>query len=253
MFKIYYSNFDTQVKLIFDVYDFDSDGFISPEDVRLVLSYIPMLNTKDVKTGPKEGIITQKGGGFEDFGDRINTLEEISAMVEACFGARDKLDLQEFQSIQENKTSDMLLSVLNLIREKLPCSENFYKYQAEFEKTLDGDAPRTKTKKIASPHMLRSLSPTARERKGSGDEGTESTAGSMLSKVTSEEAKNINLAQFQSAKEERMRKRRQNEEAVSGGAESGSPMGGSDFVRMANQTDAKQGGKKIWASPTAFL
>ena len=58
MFKIYYSNFDTQVKLIFDVYDFDNDGFISPEDVRLVLSYIPMLNTKDVKTGPKEGIIT---------------------------------------------------------------------------------------------------------------------------------------------------------------------------------------------------
>ena len=126
-------------------------------------------------------------------------------MVEACFGEQDQLDLNQFQQIQENKTSDMLLSVLNLMREKLPCSENFYKYQAEFEKTLDGSGPERKTKKIASPHMLRSLSPTARERKGSGDEGA--GAGSMLSKVTSEEAKNINLAQFQSAKEERMRKR----------------------------------------------
>lgn len=44
--------------MIFDMYDFDRDGYISPEDVRLILSYIPMLNVKDVKTGPKEGIIT---------------------------------------------------------------------------------------------------------------------------------------------------------------------------------------------------
>jgi Ca2+-binding EF-hand superfamily protein len=55
------------VKLVFDIYDFDRDGYITPEDVRIILSYVPILNSKDVKTGPKEGVITSHGGGFEDF------------------------------------------------------------------------------------------------------------------------------------------------------------------------------------------
>ena len=50
--------------------------------------------------------------------------------------------------------------------------------------------------------MLRSLSPTAGERKGSGDEGADTGGVSMLSKITSEEAKNLNLEQFKSSKEE---------------------------------------------------
>lgn len=67
MFKIYYASFDTQVKLVFEIYDFDRDGYITPEDVRIILSYVPILNTKDVKTGAREGVITSEGGGYEDF------------------------------------------------------------------------------------------------------------------------------------------------------------------------------------------
>lgn len=55
-------------------------------------------------------------------------------MVEVCFGKKEKLNLDEFQKISESKSSDMLLVVLNLLREKLPCSENFYNFQDEFAK-----------------------------------------------------------------------------------------------------------------------
>jgi len=44
-FKIYYSNLDTKLKLAFDLYDFDKDGFIIKEDVKLILSHIPMTNS----------------------------------------------------------------------------------------------------------------------------------------------------------------------------------------------------------------
>mmetsp|Transcript_64076 Transcript_64076/g.88617 ORF Transcript_64076/g.88617 Transcript_64076/m.88617 type:complete len:147 (+) Transcript_64076:57-497(+) len=44
-FKVYYSNLETKLKLTFDIYDFDKDGFISKEDVRLILSHIPIENT----------------------------------------------------------------------------------------------------------------------------------------------------------------------------------------------------------------
>lgn len=44
-FKIFYSNLDTKLKLTFDLYDFDKDGYIISEDVRLILSHIPITNT----------------------------------------------------------------------------------------------------------------------------------------------------------------------------------------------------------------
>ena len=73
-FKVYYSNLDTKLKLAFDMYkkisfiyfpnryDFDSDGFVKKEDVRLVLSHIPIEKTigGSIKA---EGRFTSEGGG----------------------------------------------------------------------------------------------------------------------------------------------------------------------------------------------
>lgn len=61
-FKVYYSNLETKLKLTFDIYDFDKDGFISKEDVRLILSHIPIEKTV-VGNVNAEGKFTQEGGG----------------------------------------------------------------------------------------------------------------------------------------------------------------------------------------------
>ena len=45
MTTLFYDSVDKMEKFIFDLYDFDKDGLISKEDVRVVLSYIP-LNVK---------------------------------------------------------------------------------------------------------------------------------------------------------------------------------------------------------------
>lgn len=45
MTLVYASTLDEKMKLAFEIYDFDSDGRISAEDVRLVLSYIPIRNS----------------------------------------------------------------------------------------------------------------------------------------------------------------------------------------------------------------
>ena len=87
MFKIYYSQLESKFKLIFEMYlyfycyqfgryDFDQDGFISQEDIHLVLSHVPIEvclfsinfdNTKKQlitksKGGSEEGSYTQEGG-----------------------------------------------------------------------------------------------------------------------------------------------------------------------------------------------
>ena len=40
--KIYYSNIEVKIKFAFDIYDFDKDGYIHKEDVRIVMSFLPI-------------------------------------------------------------------------------------------------------------------------------------------------------------------------------------------------------------------
>lgn len=145
----------------------------------------------------------------------------------------------------------MLLTILNLLKIKLPCSENFFHYQADFEKQMAAKSGTTggerRTKKIASPTMLRSLSPTAGERRR--DEENATAAGSsMLSSVAGDK---VNLDKFKSRKDEKKRRAQQQEVATSLGAEPDSPsMTSSDFVRLANQ---KSAGGNGFASPSHIL
>lgn len=69
-FKVYYSNLDTKIKLAFDMYDFDKDGFVKKEDIRLVLSHIPIEKTI-LGNVQGEGRFTSEGGGKDLFLDRI--------------------------------------------------------------------------------------------------------------------------------------------------------------------------------------
>lgn len=62
LFKIYYSNLDSKIKFTFDIYDFDKDGYITKEDVRLILSHIPIENTV-ANLNISEGAFTMTGGG----------------------------------------------------------------------------------------------------------------------------------------------------------------------------------------------
>ena len=45
MTTLFSETFEKQIVFIFNLYDFDKDGLISKEDVRTVLSYVP-LNSK---------------------------------------------------------------------------------------------------------------------------------------------------------------------------------------------------------------
>lgn len=60
-------------------------------------------------------------------------MEQLYKILDLCFGDKERINFQEFSKINEEIASDMLLSVLNLFREKLPCSENFWRYKRNFE------------------------------------------------------------------------------------------------------------------------
>ena len=53
-------------------YDFDFDGFIEQEDVRIVLSHVPIERTVEGRVAA-EGSFTKEGGGGQVYLDRLKT------------------------------------------------------------------------------------------------------------------------------------------------------------------------------------
>lgn len=67
-------------------------------------------------------------------------MKEMYKILDLCFGEKVKITFKEFQKINEEVASDSLLSVLNLFREKLPCSENFWRYKRNYELHVSSQA-----------------------------------------------------------------------------------------------------------------
>ncbi|CAI2385119.1 unnamed protein product [Moneuplotes crassus] len=269
LFQIYYSQFDEQVKLVFEIYDFDCDGYITKEDVRIILSYIPILKDVDGEEKVKEGAFSQSGETCEGFDTRIKIQEEISELLDLAFKDKDSLNLDEFQEINETISSDMLVIVLTLIKEKLPCSEKFYKIQQEFlENKEQEEMKRLNTrglcvetrsqKSIPTPNILKSLSPLAQHSCGDLSSPvshlrkvmTQDTFGEFTSCI---KEKDIDLKKFGSKN-----KKDGEDSSNSTKEESVSPTTKHDLVRLANKaSDPKsllgKDRRNLFASPTSFL
>ncbi len=128
------------MKFVFDIYDFDNDNMITKSDITTIITCMPVIGSRVKIT--REGKFTQEGGGASTFQERVNSLEEMTQILDICFGDRTKINFNEFSSISEQKTSDMVLAVLSLLRERLPCSENYWRYKRNYEmhmKILEGD------------------------------------------------------------------------------------------------------------------
>jgi Ca2+-binding EF-hand superfamily protein len=106
---------------VFDIYDFDGDGQISREDARIILSYIPQVSQtiKELERSfePEDKIRKKM------FESRIMAQEQIEELCDAVFKEGDEnitRDIRSFMSIVEKECSDLLVSILTVIRDCLP-------------------------------------------------------------------------------------------------------------------------------------
>ena len=115
---------------MFEIYDFDKDGYITKTDISTIITCMPSVRNTEIR---KEGKFTMEGGGLSSYNERVSTFQEMMEILDVCFGTKQRIDLKEFQRITEEVTSDMVLSVLSLFRERLPCSENYWRYKRNYE------------------------------------------------------------------------------------------------------------------------
>jgi Ca2+-binding EF-hand superfamily protein len=153
MNKLYNGSYQDTIKLIFDILDFNHDGFIEKDDAKMILCLLP-LKTDRSKV---------------EYKYQMQSLEEIGEIINSTFGKLKKLNLEEFKNMVEKHKSDIFIQIICFLYQKKPFTENNINVLKSSKKTLPNDlilqTPQVKKKEnnIFLPSPLKStyLSPAA--------------------------------------------------------------------------------------------
>ena len=117
--RIYFGEFEDKLRFVFEMYDCDKNGLISQEDIRLMLSYVPMQTIEQLGHC-KEGIYTCGGGGHDSYYDRVQIQMQMYQLFTIVMANQAFLTLDDFKKLVVTSFSDMFICLFLLIRQKLP-------------------------------------------------------------------------------------------------------------------------------------
>ena len=155
-------SFDNLARFIFDFYDFRSCEKIKKDDVRVVLSYVPLQKT-DLNAIKEENIEIVE----ENFQDRVESQEQLFNILNIAFKDRQEIDYEEYIQVIKNVNSDIFILILMFLLEKKPFSSATIKiYAAANEGKKDvSQTPKAAKQVIASPSLnSRFLSPKLKKK-----------------------------------------------------------------------------------------
>ena len=167
MKTLFGADYEKNTKFIFDFYDFDNNGKINKEDIRVILSYITLTysdSSTEKKTADKTNI---------SFKNRVTSQEELNNILNICFNYKqikdEKLEYKDFRYIIENINSDIYLMIYLFLLENKPFSnKNIESYANNNSNNVGKESPNKKEKiLIASPTKGANFSPYKRFKRQS--------------------------------------------------------------------------------------
>ncbi len=186
MKTLFYEDYERNSKFIFDFYDFDHDGKISQEDIRVVLSYIT-LTYSDSQNSEKK--IADKNN--ISYKNRLSSQEELVDILNTCFTdnhiKNSKIDFKDFKYIIENINSDIYLMIFLFLLENKPFSNKnleSYEYHSK-DNSRKGSPNKNRCKKLlASPTKHANFSPYRRFHRPSSSINIDKKSSSILNTDT---------------------------------------------------------------------
>ena len=162
MRTLFFEDYEKTSRFIFDFYDFDHDGKINQEDIRVVLSYITLTysdSNSEKKIADTNNI---------SYKNRLTSQEELVNILNTCFTDKNiknsKIDFKDFKYIIENINSDIYLMIFLFLLENKPFSnKNLQSYEYHSRNSSRKNSPSRKSKKLlASPTKSANFSPYRR-------------------------------------------------------------------------------------------
>jgi len=81
-----------------------------------------------------EGLYFSSMGKNDDEEDRKRDTDKIQKFIDCLFSSRDFINFAEFSHFNTENSSEMLFSVMNVLHERIPCSEFYYREMKAFKK-----------------------------------------------------------------------------------------------------------------------
>ena len=131
MIKLFSGDYEQLLNFIFDFYDFDKDNKITKEDIRIVLSYVPLYK----KIKHYQGLKFEK----DNFEDRLASQKELHEKLDNLFKLKQIINFEEFKFIVQNINSDIFLYILVFLMERRPFSNETIKNLDNIKKNPDGN------------------------------------------------------------------------------------------------------------------
>ena len=167
MIKLFSGDYEQLLNFIFDFYDFDKDNKITKEDIRIVLSYVPLYK----KIKHNQGLKFEK----DNFEDRLASQKELHEKLDTLFKNKQIINFSEFKYITQNINSDIFLYILVFLMERRPFSNETIKNLDNIKKNIDLEKLGLKSKhenyivlpninsKLSVSRTISSKSPTIRK------------------------------------------------------------------------------------------
>ena len=133
-YKLYMGSFEETTNVIFKLLDFDKDGIIKKEDVKIILSYLPLNEENDDQIEKKDLV-------SKIFGTQMKSLEEIDGIINETFDKYGgEMNLKEFTEIVTEKNSEVFLQILCFLYEQIPfSSKNIDAIKIKYNEIKDDD------------------------------------------------------------------------------------------------------------------
>lgn len=107
LLRLFGETFEQKVKLVYDLFDFDLDGKVSKEDIRTLLSHVPLAQVLDVKEVKTE----MNSNTRALFIDRLQSQEELVGLLDRSV-KQDFVTFPEFAAVVEQVSSTVFLCVV---------------------------------------------------------------------------------------------------------------------------------------------
>ena len=165
MTTLFYEEYEKNSRFIFDFYDFDNDGKISQEDIRVVLSYIT-LTYMDTNNSEKK-IVNEIDISYKN---RLSSQEELCEILNTCFNdshiKSQTINYKQFKYIIENINSDIYLMIYLFLLERKPFTNKnikSYEHHSRGNSRISSPSNKDRNKRLlASPTKNANFSPYRR-------------------------------------------------------------------------------------------
>lgn len=116
---VYASSLQKKMDLTYKMYDFGNKGYITKDEIRLLLSYVPFQTQGSESSSP---LLSDGSPSLKTSTSRKEEQVLIHEFLSKIMGSRNSITSEQYADINMNVSSEMFVSIMRVLYDTLPCT-----------------------------------------------------------------------------------------------------------------------------------